>query len=115
MNPTILAVASQVERTSSSASQSLPKCSDGPLTVNPVQPLTSGVWQGWGDPGRRSTISAIQLDNADVITFHGYAAPAEFEAASLEGSLRCSGNPVHRSTGAVPGNTVEESCRLLSG
>ncbi|WP_204809072.1 cellulase family glycosylhydrolase [Mycobacterium riyadhense] len=48
--------------------------------VDPAQPLTSGVWQGsWGDPGRRSTISGIQLDNADVITFHSYAAPADFE------------------------------------
>ncbi|KAX36424.1 1,4-beta-xylanase [Mycobacterium tuberculosis] len=54
-------------------------------TVDPVQPLTSGVWQGnWGDPGRRSTISAIQLDNADVITFHSYAAPAEFEGRIAE-------------------------------
>lgn len=54
-------------------------------TVDPVQPLTSGVWQGnWGDPGRRSTISAIQLDNADVITFHSYASPAEFEGRIAE-------------------------------
>lgn len=37
-----------------------------------------------GDPGRRSTISAIQLDNADVITFHSYAAPAEFEGRIAE-------------------------------
>lgn len=48
--------------------------------VNPSQPLTSGVWQGsWADPGNRSTISSIQLDNSDVITFHSYAAPAAFE------------------------------------
>jgi hypothetical protein len=50
-------------------------------SVDPAQPLTSGVWQGaWGDPGQRSPISAIQLDNADVITFHNYGKPAEFEA-----------------------------------
>ncbi|PLV54565.1 cellulase family glycosylhydrolase [Mycobacterium simiae] len=49
--------------------------------VDPAQPLTSGVWQGsWGDPGTRSTISGIQLDNADVITFHNYGKPAEFES-----------------------------------
>ncbi|MEZ0352889.1 cellulase family glycosylhydrolase [Mycobacterium sp. pR1184] len=49
--------------------------------VDPAQPLTSGVWQGsWGDPGSRSAISAIQLDNADVITFHNYGKPAEFES-----------------------------------
>src|SRR6202011_3818007 len=50
-------------------------------SVDPVQPLTSAVWQGnWGDPGQRSTISSIQLDNADVITFHCYDKPAGFEA-----------------------------------
>lgn len=54
-------------------------------SVDPVQPLTSGVWNGnWGDPGSRSTISGIQLDNADVITFHSYAAPADFEARIAE-------------------------------
>lgn len=53
--------------------------------VDPVQPLTSGVWQGnWGDPGSRSAISGIQLDNADVITFHSYAKPAEFEGRIAE-------------------------------
>lgn len=34
----------------------------------------------WGDPDRRSAISSIQLDNSDVITFHSYAKPADFEA-----------------------------------
>jgi hypothetical protein len=49
-------------------------------SVDPDQPLTSGVWQGnWGDPQSRSAISAIQLDNSDVITFHSYANPAGFE------------------------------------
>ncbi|SOJ54005.1 hypothetical protein MSIMFB_01502 [Mycobacterium simulans] len=53
--------------------------------VDPAQPLTSGVWQGsWGDPGRRSTISGIQLDNSDVITFHSYAPPADFESRIAE-------------------------------
>jgi hypothetical protein len=49
--------------------------------VNPVQPLTSGVWQGqWGDPGRRSAICSLQLEHSDVISFHSYGDPAEFEA-----------------------------------
>lgn len=49
--------------------------------VDPRQPLTSGVWDGeWGDPGSRSTIAGIQLDNSDVITFHSYAKPATFES-----------------------------------
>ena len=54
-------------------------------SVDPGQPLTSGVWQGdWGDPGRRSAISGIQLDNSDVITFHSYGKPADFEARIAE-------------------------------
>lgn len=49
--------------------------------VDPSQPLTSGVWRGdWGQPQGRSAISDIQLANADVITFHSYAAPAGFES-----------------------------------
>lgn len=49
--------------------------------VDPSQPLTSGVWRGdWGEPARLSAISAMQLDNADVITFHSYAEPTAFES-----------------------------------
>ncbi|MGO8768069.1 MAG: 1,4-beta-xylanase [Mycobacterium sp.] len=62
-------------------------------SVDPCQPLTSGVWDGeWADPGRRSTISAIQLDNSDVITFHSYAAPADFESRVAE--LLPQGRPI---------------------
>ncbi|MGE2816385.1 1,4-beta-xylanase [Mycobacterium heidelbergense] len=49
--------------------------------VDPSQPVTSGVWRGdWGEPARLSAISAVQLDNSDVITFHSYAEPAGFES-----------------------------------
>lgn len=58
----------------------LPQVFDWARSVDPCQPLTSGVWHGeWADPDSRSTISGIQLDNSDVITFHSYAEPAEFE------------------------------------
>jgi hypothetical protein len=54
-------------------------------SVEPVQPLTSGVWEGhWGDSRRRSEVARIQLDNSDVITFHSYAKPPEFEARIAE-------------------------------
>jgi Cellulase (glycosyl hydrolase family 5) len=54
-------------------------------SVDPDQPLTSGVWDGeWADPGRRGAISGIQLDNSDVITFHNYGEPAEFEGRIAE-------------------------------
>ena len=54
--------------------------------VDPSQPLTSGVWQGddWGEPQGRSAINDMQLNNADVITFHSYAEPAGFESRISE-------------------------------
>jgi hypothetical protein len=50
-------------------------------TVDPVQPLTTGVWEGeWADATRRSEMASIQLDLADVLSFHSYDNPAGFEA-----------------------------------
>jgi hypothetical protein len=63
----------------------LPQVFGWARSVNPVQPLTSAVWNGtWEDPGSRSTIASVQLDNSDVITFHSYGKPAEFEARIAE-------------------------------
>lgn len=62
----------------------LPQVFQWARAVDPVQPLTSGVWQGSWGAGNRSTISGIQPDNSDVITFHSYAKPAEFEARIAE-------------------------------
>lgn len=71
----------------------LPQVFQWARTVNPAQPLTSGVWQGsWGDAKRRSTIANIQLDNSDVISFHSYAKPTEFEARI--GELAPLGRPI---------------------
>lgn len=54
-------------------------------SVNPAQPLTSGVWEGeWANPRQRTAITSIQLDNSDVISFHSYAEPAGFEARIAE-------------------------------
>ncbi len=59
----------------------LPQVFQWARSVNPSQPLTSGVWDGtWADASQRSTIAGIQLDNADVITFHCYGEPANFES-----------------------------------
>ena len=62
-------------------------------SVDPGQPLTSGVWDGeWGDPASRSTIAGIQLANSDVISFHSYAEPATFESRIAE--LTPQGRPI---------------------
>lgn len=58
----------------------LPQVFSWARSVNPVQPLTSGVWQGGWDRGSRSEMAGFQLDNSDVISFHSYAGPTEFEA-----------------------------------
>ncbi|MGC4054766.1 MAG: cellulase family glycosylhydrolase [Paludibaculum sp.] len=48
--------------------------------VNPKQPLTAGVWQGdWSTAAKLSPMAKAQLDLSDVITFHNYDGPAEFE------------------------------------
>ncbi|MBU9763168.1 cellulase family glycosylhydrolase [Mycobacterium sp. TNTM28] len=53
-------------------------------SVNPVQPLTSAVWQGSWDRGSRSEMDNFQLDNSDIISFHSYAGPDEFEGRIAE-------------------------------
>ena len=46
----------------------------------PTQPLTSGLWQGdWSAPEKLSPIEKVQIELSDVISFHNYDAPEEFE------------------------------------
>jgi hypothetical protein len=49
-------------------------------SANPIQPLTSGVWQGdWAPLEKLSVIARIQIEQSDVISFHNYDWPEEFE------------------------------------
>jgi hypothetical protein len=44
------------------------------------QPLTSGVWTGdWSDPEKLGAMAKVQLELSDVISFHSYDPPEEFE------------------------------------
>jgi hypothetical protein len=44
------------------------------------QPLTSGVWKGdWSTDAKLSRMEKLQLENSDVISFHNYDSPTEFE------------------------------------
>jgi hypothetical protein len=71
----------------------LPQVFGWARAVNPSQPLTSAVWDGaWGDLSSRSTIAGIQLDNSDVITFHSYGKPPDFESRIAE--LQPLGRPI---------------------
>ena len=59
----------------------LPKVFAWARSAHPTQPLTSGVWAGdWSDPAKQSAMTKIQLAESDVITFHNYGWPEEFEA-----------------------------------
>jgi hypothetical protein len=44
------------------------------------QPLTSGVWKGdWSTQEKMTAMDRLQIDLSDVITFHNYDSPTEFE------------------------------------
>ncbi|GHB77489.1 cellulase family glycosylhydrolase [Persicitalea jodogahamensis] len=52
--------------------------------VNPTQPLSSGTWifnknRDVSDPKNWSAMEKIQYENSDILTFHHYNGPAEFE------------------------------------
>ena len=71
----------------------LPKAFAWARSVHPVQPLTSGVWDGnWSDPAKENATTKIQLAESDVITFHNYDWPERFEARILE--LKPLGRPI---------------------
>lgn len=49
-------------------------------SVNPSQPLTSGVWAGdWSSDSTLKPIEKLQLTASDIITFHNYSEPADLE------------------------------------
>ena len=63
----------------------LPKAFAWARSAHPSQPLTSGVWTGdWSNPAKESATTKIQLAESDVISFHNYGWPEEFEARIKE-------------------------------
>jgi hypothetical protein len=65
----------------------LPQAFAWARNAHPQQPLTSGVWQGnWGKDQPVEPMSKLQLELSDVITFHNYGPPEDFEkhVASLK-------------------------------
>jgi hypothetical protein len=49
-------------------------------SVHPVQPLTSGVWSGdWSSLDAMTPMARVQIEQSDVISFHNYGWPEEFE------------------------------------
>ena len=49
-------------------------------SAHPSQPLTSGLWEGdWTTLDKLSRMQRIQLELSDVLSFHHYAKPDDFE------------------------------------
>jgi hypothetical protein len=47
--------------------------------MDPVQPLTGGIWLGdWSAPNLLSPIQRAQTGNSDVISFHNYGVAEDF-------------------------------------
>lgn len=62
----------------------LPKAFAWARAVHPTQPLTSGVWHGdWSSPDKLDFMTKIQLEESDVVSFHNYDKPEEFEKRIL--------------------------------
>jgi hypothetical protein len=50
-------------------------------SARPTQPLTSGVWHGdWNSLSAMPPLARIQIEQSDVISFHNYGWPEDFEA-----------------------------------
>jgi hypothetical protein len=52
----------------------LPAVFDWVRGQHPIQPLTSGLWQGgdWSDPKALSAVETVQIAGSDVLSFHDY-------------------------------------------
>lgn len=58
----------------------LPQVFEWVRSANPTQPLTSGIWIGdWASHDGLSEMARIQTENSDVISFHNYSWPEDFE------------------------------------
>jgi hypothetical protein len=61
--------------------------------MDPVQPLTSGIWLGdWSAPDLLSPIQRAQTGNSDVISFHNYGIAEDF--AERVNWLKAMGRPL---------------------
>lgn len=49
-------------------------------SAEPQQPLTTGIWRGdWSSPEKMSKLENSQVEFSDVVSFHNYDPPSEFE------------------------------------
>jgi hypothetical protein len=49
--------------------------------VDPVQPLTVGLWAGnWSDPEKTSPINQVCIEQSDIMSFHSYSGESGFRS-----------------------------------
>ena len=71
----------------------LPQVFDWARSANPSQPLTSGLFQSdWSSLDTMNNVARIQATQSDIITFHNYSWPEDFEAAVV--NLEKLGRPI---------------------
>jgi cellulase (glycosyl hydrolase family 5) len=72
----------------------LPQAFAWARSQRPIQPLTSAVWRGedWSKASNLNAVQRVQLEQSDVITFHNYFWPEDFQ--SKIDQLRGYGRPV---------------------
>lgn len=60
--------------------QLLPRVFHWARAEQPIQPLTSGLWNGqWDSVAHLRPVERVQLSESDVVSFHCYGRPSEFE------------------------------------
>jgi hypothetical protein len=59
----------------------LPQVFGWARAARPSQPLTSGLWEGadWSTVAKLDPIARLQLEQSDVLSFHNYGWPEDFE------------------------------------
>ena len=58
----------------------LPQAFAWTRAANPTQPLTCGVWKGdYSSDDKLDQMQRVQLEQSDIISFHSYDPPEEFE------------------------------------
>jgi hypothetical protein len=59
----------------------LPQVFEWARSARPSQPLTSGLWEGadWSSVDKLDPIARVQLEQSDVLSFHNYGWPEDFE------------------------------------
>jgi hypothetical protein len=71
---------SDVKNKSGIVQRLLPQVFIWARSVHPTQPLTSGLYYGnWTSVAAMPAVARIQFEQSDIITFHNYGWPEEFE------------------------------------